>query len=179
MLNSVRFVRFLLIALVALLSLSACSLPSRTSVTISPKVADAAEAILDIKNPEVVATQEIAIVIQPTAAEIQQDQEDQANQLSPSDEVENNPNASDRTVAAFIETCKNYQQTGKYSQNLHVNAILATKAYIVLEEIPVYESFLNNVPLDATTDQIPDNVTMVDEATHIQIVAGCNPASGR
>ena len=78
------------------------------------------------------------------------------------------------SVEQYASYCKTLQASGKYSKNIHVNAILATKAYIAPEEIPVYEKFLKDVPsVGATTDQIQDNVTMVPEDMHLKIVAAC------
>ena len=77
------------------------------------------------------------------------------------------------SIEQYASYCRELQSSGRYSKNVHVNAILSTKAYIALEEIPVYESFLKDLPADAVANQIHINVTMVPEEMHLRIVAAC------
>lgn len=50
--------------------------------------------------------------------------------------------------------CRKLQSSGQYSKNVHVNAVLAVKAYVVQEELPTYEQLLGNIPADASDDTV-------------------------
>lgn len=49
-------------------------------------------------------------------------------------------------VSQYVGYCKDLQSSGRYTTNVYTNAFLSMKAYISLEEIPIYDSFLKDAP---------------------------------
>lgn len=54
----------------------------------------------------------------------------------------------------YASYCRDLQQSGRYSNNVHVNAALSGMAYISAEELPIYEFLLGNIEADDPSDVV-------------------------